>query len=285
MTHVRPLDRSLCATADLLNLGAGTGRWLLHEARRLRVDHPLGVDLNPSKVARAQAAGLPVYQADFTQLDPQAFPAVKVAVLDNVLEHLPSLEAVEAVFERACAIASHVVYIRHPSFEDEEYLASLGLKQYWTDWPGVHTAHVRLHEFVAMAARHGVHSFTVRPLKRAFNADDPTILPASAPPNQRKPVRGPGSYGVYDASMHGTKPRVEFDRPVYFAFDVFFFLRSDAPSVHYHSDTDDEVARPFFEWPDRDDRRRRVQMPRRAGRFVTRKFGRHAEGSSTMPRD
>ena len=285
MTQVRPLDRSLCATADLLNLGAGWGKWLLHEARRLGVDHPLGVDLNPSKVARAQEAGLPVYQADFTQLDPQAFPAVKVVVLDNVLEHLPSLAAVEAVFERACAIASHVVYIRHPSFEDEDYLASLGLKQYWTDWPGVHTAHVRLHDFVAMAARHGVHNFTVRPLKRAFHADDPTILPASAPPNQRKPVRGPGSYGVYDLSTHGTKPRVEFDRPVYFAFDVFFFLRNDAPSVQYHADTDAAVARPFFEWPDGDNRRRRVRMPRRAGRFVTRKIRRHDDRGSTMPPD
>jgi hypothetical protein len=133
-----------------------------------------------------------------------------------------------------------------------------------------------------MAARHGVHNFTVRPLKRAFRADDPTILAASAPLNQRKPVRGPGSYAVYDASIHGTKPRVEFDRPVYFAFDVCFFLRSDAPSVQYRADMDDAVARPFLEWPDGDDRRRRVPVPRRAGRFVTRRFGRNAERSSTM---
>jgi hypothetical protein len=125
-----------------------------------------------------------------------------------------------------------------------------------------------------MAARHGVHNFTVRPLKRALDSDDPTMLPASAPTNQRKPVRGPGSYGVYDLSTHGTKPRVEFDRPVYFAFDVFFFLRSDAPSVQYHSDTDAEVAHPFFEWPDRDSRRRRARVGSRARRFVTRKIQR-----------
>src|SRR5438132_11978245 len=86
MTQLRQLDRSLCETAGLLNLGAGTGRWLLQEARRLGVEHPLGVDLNQSKVARAQASGLPVYQADFTHLDPLAFPAVKVVVFDNVLE-------------------------------------------------------------------------------------------------------------------------------------------------------------------------------------------------------
>jgi hypothetical protein len=266
MTNVRPLDRALCERADLLNLGAGTGQWLLQEARRLGIEHPLGIDRNRTKVARAQASALPVYEADFTSLDPDAFPAVKVVVFDNVLEHLPSLASVDAVLDRACAIASHVVYIRHPSFEHEEYLASLGLKQYWTDWPGVHTAHVRLHEFVAMAARTGVYGCTVRPLKRAFGSDDPTILPISAPPNQRKPVRGIGAYGLYDEAIHGAKPVVVFDRPVYFAFDVFFLLRSDAPSVQYRVDTDEAEARPLLLWPDRDD----SPAPRQAARQMFR---------------
>ena len=261
----QPLDPSLCARAELLNLGVGNGRWLLQEADRLGVEHPMRIDANPHKVARARASGLPVYEADFTHLDPQAFPVVKVVVFDNVLEHLPSLESVEAVFERACAIASHLVYVRHPSFEHEEYLASKGLKQYWTDWPGVHTAHIRLHEFIAMATRIGVYQFAVQPVKRAFSSDDPTILPASAPANQRKPVRGPGAYGVYDATIHGLKQVVEFDRPVYYAFDLFFFLRGDAPTVEYRDSTDDAVARPFLLWPDRNGPARK-HLPRRARR-------------------
>jgi SAM-dependent methyltransferase len=269
MTDVQPLGRTQCATAELLNLGAGTGRWLLQEARRLGVGHPLGIDINRAKVARAQASGLPVYEADFTKLDPQEFPSVKVVVFDNVLEHLPSLASVEVMFERACAIASHVVYIRHPSFEHEQYLASVGLKQYWTDWPGVHTAHVRLHEFAAIAARSGVYDLTIRPLKRARGSDDPTILPASAPPNQRKTARGPGTYGVYDEAMHGRKESIEFDRPVYFGFDLFFFLRADAPTVQYHADTDDEVAHPFLVWTDRNRGRSRARFPRRARRLLT----------------
>jgi hypothetical protein len=280
MTDVRPLDRSLCASAELLDLGAGAGVRLLNEVRRLGVAHPLGIERNPAKVARAQAAGAPVYEADFTHLDPRAFPAVKIVVFDNVLEHLPSLASVDLVFKQACAIASHVVYIRHPSFENEEYLASLGLKQYWTDWPGVHTAHIRLHEFVAMAAGSGVYDFTVRPLKRAYGSDDPTILPASAPPNQRKPPRARRAYGLYDETLHGAKPRVEFDRPVYFAFDVFFFLRRDAPAVHYRVDTDDAVARPFLDWSDRDDGRGLAGLTRRARRLLSSRLGRAADGGS-----
>ena len=267
MTDVKPLDPSLCATAELLDLGAGRGRWLLDEARRFGVQRPLGIEVNAAKVAQAQAAGRPVYEADFTQLDPQAFPAVKVVVFDNVLEHLPTLAAVEEAFDRACAIASRVVYIRHPSFEHDDYLATLKLKQYWTDWPGVHTAPIRLDEFVAMAARNGVYDFTVRPLKRALDSNDPTILPASAPSNQRKPAQARGEYGLYDESIHGPKPLVKFDRPVYFAFDVFFFLRSDAPAVRYRVDTDDVVARPFLEWSGRRNSTGSQLLRRAAGRF------------------
>jgi hypothetical protein len=279
MADVRDLDRSVCARAELLDLGAGRGRWLVEEARRLGVENPFGVEINRAKVAQAQAAGRPVYEADFTQLDPQAFPAVKVVVFDNVLEHLPSLDAVQTAFDRACAMASHVVYIRHPSFEDEDYLGALGLKQYWTDWPGVHTAHVRLHEFVAMAARNGVYDFTVRPLKRAYDADDPTILPASAPSGQRKKKEARTEYGLYEEGLHGAKPSVQFDRPVYFAFDMFFFLRSDAPEVRYHADTETTLARPSLVWSGR--RRSPVlDLPRRASGYARRRLGRSAPGGS-----
>ncbi|MDQ1435667.1 MAG: hypothetical protein QOF59_2483 [Actinomycetota bacterium] len=280
MADMRDLDPAACARAELLDLGAGTGRLLENEARRLGVGNPFGVDINRSKVAQAQAAGRPVYEADFTTLDPQAFPSVKVVVFDNVLEHLPSLEAVETAFQRACAIASHVVYIRHPSFEAVDYLAGLGLKQYWTDWPGVHTAPVRIPEFVAIAARNGVYDFAVRPLKRAFRSDDPTILPASAPPNQTKRKGRSERYGLYEESLHGPKPLVEFDRPVYFAFDVFFFLRSDAPEVRYRRDTENVVTRPFLSWSGRRGSPV-VELPRRAAGVMKRRLQRYGSSGGT----
>jgi len=185
---LRPLDPALMAAADLLDLGAGKGNRLAREAQQFGAEHPLGLDRDRAKVARGQAAGRPVYEADFTQLDAHAFPNVKVVVFDNVLEHLPSLDVVELAFERACAIAPRVLYIRHPSFEDTDYLDSLGVKQYWTDWQG-HTAHVRVQELIDMATSRGVYDILVRPIRRAHGTDDPTILPASAPPNQRKAKR------------------------------------------------------------------------------------------------
>jgi len=151
MGDPRPLDPSVCKRADLLDFGAGNGRRIRAEAKQFASQHPIGIDRNARKVARAQERGLPVYCADFTELDPRAFPTARVVVFDNVLEHLPSPADVEIAFGRACEIASNVVYIRHPSFEDEDYLASLGVKQYWTDWPGVHTAKVRLDGFMLIA--------------------------------------------------------------------------------------------------------------------------------------
>jgi hypothetical protein len=245
----------VCERADLLDLGAGTGRRIKAEARQFASRHPVGIDRNPRKVARAQEQGLPVYCADFTELDPSAFPSVRAVVFDNVLEHLPSVDAVETAFGRACEIATDVVYIRHPSFEDENYLASIGLKQYWTDWPGTHTAKVRLDEFAAMADRRGIGQVTVRGVKRALASDDPTILPRSAPSNQRKRPAERGEYGLYEPELHGVKPMITFDRPVYFAFDLFFFLTSAPPAVRYEDDPDDTLARPFVRWPDRGLRR------------------------------
>ena len=105
MGDPRPLDPSVCKRADLLDLGAGSGRRIRAEAKQFASKHPIGIDRNARKVARAQKRGLPVYCADFTGLDPSAFPAARVVVFDNVLEHLPSLAEVEVAFGRACEIA------------------------------------------------------------------------------------------------------------------------------------------------------------------------------------
>src|SRR2546423_3396211 len=203
MVEPRPLEPSICRRAALLDLGAGTGRRIRAEAKQFASKHPIGIDRNARKVARAQDRGLPVYCADFSVLEPSAFPAARVVVFDNVLEHLPSVADVEAALGRACEIASEVVYVRHPSFEEEDYLASLGLKQYWTDWPDTHTAKVRLDEFRGMAQRCGIDAVEVRGVKRARASDAPTILPLAAPPDQHKHPDERGEYGLYDAAFHG----------------------------------------------------------------------------------
>jgi len=159
MTDVR-ISRSIGgvrAGPSLLDLGAD-GTVAPRKRRCLAVRRePFGVEINRAKVRTgAQAAGRPCTRPYFTQLDPQSFPAVKVVVFDNVLEHLPSLDAVETSFDRACAMGVARSLLRHPSFEDEDYLRSLELKHYWTDWPGCTPLLCVSTSSSRMSARNGV---------------------------------------------------------------------------------------------------------------------------------
>jgi hypothetical protein len=245
---VRTIDPETRSHVELIDLGCGDGGSLLSACRRFGVDG-IGLDREAKFVERGQRNGFEVYQADVLDLDPSDWPACKYVMLDNVLEHMPDYDAVEQVLGAACRLASRLVHVRHPSFEDEEYLASLGLKQYWTDWPtgaNAHTAHVKIHEFAAMAGRLGFYNFEVRGVFDALDSEDGGILPLNAPPNQSR--WGAKNPDVYNPERHDPKPRVVFDRPVYFAFDLFFYTGSEVPKVLYLDDPENDPGRPFFQW-------------------------------------
>jgi len=245
----RPLDQLVTPHDEvrLIDLGCGAGRSLVSAARRFGVPG-VGIDLDPRKVRKARKAGTDAMVGDITLLDPDEFAGVHYVNLDNVLEHLPSLDVVEQVLAGAVTLADRLVCIRHPSFEDEDYLASLGVKQYWTDWPGEHTAKVRVHEFVAMANRLGVYQMLVQPVGLAPDTDDPTILPLDAPSGQRRIGERAGAVSVYDPDRHGPKPDVTFARPVYFAFDIVLVVGAGSVELRYRDDPEATSQRPFVTW-------------------------------------
>ena len=168
------------ATTRLLDLGSGVGNSLLEAQERFGLPG-IGIELDADRVVTARARGLDVHQGNLLELDPSAFPQVDYVYLDNVLEHLPTIADIEVALGLVTRIARRVVLIRHPSFEDTEYLAELGLKIHWTDWPTSHTAPARLHELIAMANRQGVYRIVVRPVGRVADSADTVVLPSSAP--------------------------------------------------------------------------------------------------------
>jgi hypothetical protein len=189
----------------------------------------VGIELDADRVATARARGLDVHQGNILELVPDAFPLVEYVYLDNVLEHLPSIADIEVALGVATRIASKLVLIRHPSFEDVEYLADLGLKIHWTDWPFAHTAPARLHELVAMANRQGVYRIVVRPLGRITDSSHTVVLPSSARFGQRRVQ--PGVATVYVEERHGPKPFVPFDRPVHEAFEILLITGVGTPEI------------------------------------------------------
>ena len=77
----------------VLDVGCGVGRNLEH------VDgHGVGVDTNPTSVARARAAGLTAYTPDEFGASPHALPrSFDTMLLAHVLEHMHRREAVELI--------------------------------------------------------------------------------------------------------------------------------------------------------------------------------------------
>lgn len=194
------------------------------------------MDLDPDKVRRALADGHDVVLGDITDLDVDG--SVRFVVLDNVLEHLPTIDDVRATLRAAIRVASDFVYVRHPSFEDEWYLRERGLKQYWTDWTG-HPMHLTLTDLAGLLRELELGQWEVAPVWRADDSSHPSIVPLSAPKNS----------GEYDPDEHDEKPDITFDHPVWFAFDILVPLRDNRSSFRYLGDPVSEDLRPRLRWP------------------------------------
>ena len=144
---------------------------------------------------------------------------MRYVTADNVLEHLADLEQVEDALRAAQSIASEFIYVRHPSFEDEDYLRSLGVSGSWVHRTG-HRAHVRIVDFLGMAARLGIDRVEIIPVGLMVDTSDEEIVPLGTPKNDL----------TYDPTKHAAKPDLTFDREVYYAFDILFHL-ARRPSV------------------------------------------------------
>ncbi len=170
------------------------------------------MDSDPVKVADARKAGHDAVAMDVLAFDPGR--RLRFVTMVQLLEHLPDLGTVERVIGRAAELATDFIYIHHPSFEDEDYLESLGLKLYYHDWPA-HQCHVRRCQFVDMFERFSLQRYYFRGLEPVHHSSHPSILPSGAPQDSHQ----------YDQSRHGPKPAIRFPRPIYQHVEIFGALR------------------------------------------------------------
>lgn len=194
----------------------------------------LGIEIEPDKVVAARAKGRPVVQGSLFEVPNRKL--VRYVTADNVLEHLASIAQVEDALRVARGVADEFIYVRHPSFEDEDYLRSLGLSGTWVHRSG-HRAHVRLSDYTAMATRLGIDRMEIHPVGLMTNSTDPEIVPLGTPKNDL----------TYDPARHASRPVIEFDREVFYAFDILFHL-TRRPSVRlvYEGDPFLDRKRPIL---------------------------------------
>lgn len=194
--------------------GCADGGSLDHCERRFGKRPGLGLDWYGADLEIAKGRGLSVAHSNLmTEELPPACVAY-VSMMDFI-EHMQDEAAAVMVMRKLAAAANDFVFIRHPSFDDMEYLAQFGLKLTWTDWVS-HTNMMTIADFRRVFATLGWHDYVIFPHMPIDDSTHPAIVPVSAPMDTQR----------YDTAQHGPKARVRFDRTIYGKFDIFVRLNS-----------------------------------------------------------
>ncbi|MGH8629116.1 MAG: methyltransferase domain-containing protein, partial [Gammaproteobacteria bacterium] len=196
-----------------VDLGCGSGGSIDHCVRRFHRGAGLGFDLDPKDTAEARRAGYDIVEEDVLTVHVPQRSVAFVSAMD-FLEHLPDITAAAWVLKQFSPAAREFLFIRHPSFEEMEYLAGLGLKLCWSDWSD-HPNIMRLDELVALFEQLDMTEYAIFPRGLITDSSDDQVVPLSAPTDTK----------VYDPSILERKPLVRFDRPIFAQYDIFVRLR------------------------------------------------------------
>jgi SAM-dependent methyltransferase len=201
-----------------VDAGCGTGGSLKHCERRFGKSPGLGFDREQARVTAARAKNLSAVCCDIsqTELPPKC---VGFSSMMDFLEHLPGESHALRVITNLARASRDFLFIRHPGFEDVEYLAELGLKFVWNDWSG-HKNPMTMAAFTRIFSSRGWQpwrDYVIFPHGRYRDSSDQAIVALTAPTDTL----------AHDEKKTGPKPMVRFDRPVYGQFDIFVRLNPE----------------------------------------------------------
>lgn len=210
--YLADLERGRFAFIDF---GSSSGGSLVYCEEVFGLGEGIGIDKSERKLLEARHAGRLVVKGDLRKID---FPenCVKFCSAMDFLEHLPDQNFAEYVLSVMGKAAADFIFIRHPSFEDIQYLASFGLKLDWTDWKG-HTNMMTLAAFEDVFKKFGWSDYRIVPRKRVEDSNHNAIVPITAPTDT---VR-------YNPETCGTKSFVKFERECFEQFDILVKLNPE----------------------------------------------------------
>lgn len=191
---------------DFLDFGASKGTSIEFAKEHLFGKKGLGIDLDPERVEIMREAGYDCMVGDITNL---RLPArcVKFVKMAHILEHLPDLRNVEKAVATAKKSATNFLVITGPFFDAEDYLASKGLKLYWSDYIE-HTCHLKVSQLIKILQKLKLENYELYLRYPITDSSDEHIQPLSSPP---------GSHH-YDPKIHPPKKNMNFDRLIWVDF-------------------------------------------------------------------
>lgn len=183
---------------DFVDFGASTGGSIDFAKRVLGGKLPLGIDIDPEKVANMRAEGFDCIEADVTAVDlPEN--SVRFVVMSHFLEHLPSLRHVHQAIESAARLAREFLFIQGPFFDADDSLAARGLRFYWSAWTG-HTCALTTIQLIEILDDLGLTEYRLMFADEVTDSGDASIHPLASPLNQQE----------YEPGRHPTKPYLTF---------------------------------------------------------------------------
>ncbi|HEB88560.1 MAG TPA: hypothetical protein ENI85_03230 [Deltaproteobacteria bacterium] len=214
-------DRLIAGEFAFIDGGCGIGGSIAYCEKTFGRGPGIGFDSSPGKIERARADGHPAYRADLTSIE---LPERCVSFLSflDVLEHLPDIEVTRSILANMEHVARDFIFIRHPSFEDIDYLKALGLKLTWTDWHG-HPNMMSLADFDALFRELGWSAPSVFGQKPILDSTHPAIVPIDAPRDSKE----------YDRDRHSDKPYHRFERRIHSQFDIFVRINQEMPDSEW----------------------------------------------------
>ena len=201
---------------DFLDFGASKGGMIEEAKVRLGGRRGLGVDIDSRKVHKMRTLGYDCLQADFTDLKlPEK--SVRFVTMSHTLEHLPDLVSVETAIANASRIARDFLFIQGPFFDADDYLTTLGVRMFYSNWRG-HSCHFRVSDLEDILHKLGLVEYVIYARRPVVDSSDPSIQSLDCAPDQFQFVEG----------VHPPKPFVVFARPIFQEFAAYVKLR-DVP--------------------------------------------------------
>lgn len=166
----------------------------------------LGIDIRQQHIDKLISAGYNGMVADATNI-PFEDGAFELVIFNHVLEHMNGPEQGKKALSECIRVSSKLIVITLPFFDEDEYLNSIGLKTFYSDWTG-HTNKVH---FKTLTVDWLVgYNIKTKMIKKLENSLAKEIIPLSAPTDSTE----------YNSEIHGEKPFIQFDRDIWREYTI-----------------------------------------------------------------